>query len=129
LVPGSGGAPNEVHEIVLKHGEKPAMKMDGMMLKMLRRQMEKESMLAEICKDMTLVGGEMVSVPAGRFKTQHFHSVKSATDTWTSTAVSFSLVKNVGAESELRLLRQGDGAKSSIIEQPKLGGLDELLAE
>ena len=40
----------------MKPGEKPAMKMDGMMLNMIRGQMEKQSFLSDACKDVTLVG-------------------------------------------------------------------------
>ena len=35
LVPGSAARLGEVHEIVMKHGTNPAMKMDGAMVKMI----------------------------------------------------------------------------------------------
>jgi hypothetical protein len=129
LVPGSGGKPSDVKEIVLKHGDKPAMKLDGMMLQMIRRQMEKESMLHDMCKDMSLVGGETVSVPAGRFKSQRFHNAKSVTNIWISKAVPFSMVKTASPNHESTLLRHGDGAKSSITERPQSGGLNEFLTQ
>ena len=53
LVPGSAAELGNVQEIVMKSGDKPAMKMDGMMLNMIRGQMEKQSFLSDVCKDVT----------------------------------------------------------------------------
>jgi hypothetical protein len=118
LVPGSPSQLADVHEIVMKHGEKPAMKMDGMMLKMMRGQLEKQSFLTDICKDVTLVGPAEVSVPAGKFKGQQFHSAKYESDTWITAGVPFSMVKSVGKDYRLELVGHGKGAKSSITETP-----------
>ena len=123
LVPGSVSQLGEVQAIVMKHGTRPAMKMDGMMLKMIRGQMEKQSFLNDICKDVTLVGSETVSVPAGKFEGRRYHSAKYSSDSWISADVPFSLVKSVGKDFDLALKGHGDGAKSSINEEPQsMGG-------
>ena len=123
LVPASAAELGDVQEVVMKHGDKPAMKVDGRMLTMVREQMKKQSFLADICKDVTLVGGETVTVPAGRFRSQHFRNAKYAADSWISSKVPFSMIKVVGTDHEMTLLRTGDGATSSIAEEPQsMGG-------
>ena len=123
LVPGSAAELEDVQEVVMKHGDKPAMKVDGRMLMMMREQMKKQSFLTDICKDVTLIGGETVTVPAGRFKSQHFRSTKYGSDSWVSSKVPFSMIKMVGADHDMTLLNLGDGAESSISEEPqRVGG-------
>ena len=123
LVPGSAAELGDVQEVVMKPGDKPAMKIDGPMLGMIREQMKKQSFLTDLCKDVTLVGGETVTVPAGKFKSQHFRSAKYGSDSWVSSKVPFSMIKTVGTDHELTLVRHGEGAESSITEEPKsMGG-------
>lgn len=123
LVPGSAAELGNVQEIIMKPGNKPAMKMDGMMLKMIRGQMEKQSFLSDVCKDVTLVGPESVTVPAGKFETRHFRSDKYTSDTWLTLNIPFAMVKSVGQNYEMALLSYGAGAKSSITEVPRsMGG-------
>ena len=119
LVPGSVAELGQVEEIVMKPGDKPAMKMDGMMLKMIRGQMEKQSFLNDACKDVTLVGPESVTVPAGKFQTRHFRSDQYTSDSWLTSDIPFAMVKSVGKNYELALTAYGDGAKSSITEEPQ----------
>lgn len=119
LVPGSLVQMGQVQEIVFKPGDKPAMKMNGMMLQMIRDQMEKQNFYSEICKDMTLVGREKITVPAGDFETLHFQSVKYNTHSWLSPGAPFAMVKSVGADHQMELAAHGEGAKSSITEQPQ----------
>lgn len=119
LVPGSLMQMGDVEEIVFKAGDKPAMKMNGMMMKMIRGQMEKQNLYSDICQDVTLVGKEAVTVPAGRFQAQHYHSAKYGSDSWISPGVPFSLVKSVGENHQMELTSQGSGAKSSISEKPQ----------
>jgi hypothetical protein len=119
LVPGSLMQMGDVAEIVFKAGDKPAMKLNGMMMKMVRGQMEKQNLYSDICQDVTLVGKEAVSVPAGRFKAQHYHSTKFGSDSWIAPEVPFSLVKSVGENHQMELTSQGSGAKSSIAEKPQ----------
>lgn len=119
LVPGSLTEMGDVQEIVFKPDDKPAMKMNGMMMKMIRGQMEKQNFYSEICKDMTLVGKEKVTVPAGRFQTLHFRSTKYGSDTWLSPGAPFALIKSVRENHQMELAAQGKGAKSSITEPPQ----------
>jgi hypothetical protein len=122
LVPGSAAELGDVKEIVMKAGSKPAMKMDGMMLSMIRGQMEKQSFLNDLCKDVALVGPEDVKVPAGKFRTRHFRSEKYTSDSWLSSDIPFTMVKSVGKNYELALRSYGAGAKSSITEKPQTMG-------
>jgi alpha-L-arabinofuranosidase len=117
LVPGSLMQMADVQEVVFKSGDKPAMKMNGMMMKMIRSQMDKQNLYGDICKDVSLVGKESVTVPAGQFQAQHYHSAKA--DSWISPSVPFSLVKSVGESHQMELTSQGSGAKSSITEKPQ----------
>ncbi|HEV7366217.1 MAG TPA: hypothetical protein VGN76_10265 [Gemmatimonadales bacterium] len=119
LVPGSLMHMGDVQEIVFKTGDKPAMKMNGMMMDMIRGQMEKQNLYSDICQDVTLIGKEAVTVPAGRFRAQHYHSAKYGSDSWISPDVPFSLVKSVGENHQMELTSQGSGAKSSITEKPQ----------
>jgi hypothetical protein len=119
LVPGSPAEMGNVQEIVFKPGDKQAMKMNGMMMKMIRGQMDKQSFFNEVCKDVTLVGQESVTVPAGQFQTRHFRSAKYGSDSWVTPGVPFSLVKSVGENHQIELSAQGDGAKSTITEKPQ----------
>jgi hypothetical protein len=119
LVPGSPAEMGNVQEVVFKPGDQQAMKMTGMMMKMIRGQLEQHSFLSEVCKDVTLIGLERVTVPAGRFMTRHFRSAKYGADSWVAPGVSFSLVKTVGENHRMELVAQGGGAKSSITEQPQ----------
>jgi len=122
LVPGSAAELGNVQEIVMKSGDKPAMKMDGMMLNMIRAQMEKQSFLSDACKDVTLVGPESVTVPAGTFQTRHFRSDKYTSDSWLSSDIPFAMVKSIGKNYEMALRSYGAGAKSSITEKPQSMG-------
>lgn len=119
LVPGSPTEIGNVQEVIVKSGDRPAMKMNGMMMKMVRSQMASQSFFTDVCKDVTLVGTEKVSVPAGKFQARHFHSAKYASDSWVSPAVPFSLVKSIGKQYEMALTAQGAGAKSSLTEEPQ----------
>jgi hypothetical protein len=119
LVPGSLSELAKVQEIVFKPGDRPAMKVSGMMLGMIRQQLEKQSFFAELCKGVTLVGPETVTVPAGRFKAMHFHGSANGSDSWISSEVPFSLIKTTGKNYQMEFAAQGDGAQSSITEKPQ----------
>jgi hypothetical protein len=119
LVPGSLMEMGQVQEIVFKPGNQPAMKMSGEMLNMIRGQMEKQSFYGEMCKGVTLVGQEKVTVPAGTFETLHFRSAEYGSDSWVSASVPFSLVKSTGKDYQVELVGQGQGATSSIKEKPQ----------
>lgn len=122
LVPGSAAQLGDVREIVMKAGDNPAMKMDGKMLGMIRSQMQNQSFLSDACKEVTLVGSEHVTVPAGKFNSRHFHSAKYSSDSWLAKGIPFSMVKSTGKDFQMELAAHGGGAKSSITEEPQTMG-------
>jgi hypothetical protein len=119
LVPGSLAAMDQVQEVIFKQGDKPAMKMNGAMLSMMRGQLEKQSPYQQACQGVTLVGKESVKVPAGTFEASHFRSAEHSVDSWVSPVVPFSMVKTTGKDFQMELTAQGEGAKSSITEEPQ----------
>jgi hypothetical protein len=119
LVPGGPLEMGQVQEVIMKPGSERAMKMSGMMLNMVRGQLEKNSFFKDTCTEVTLVGQERVTVPAGSYQAKHFRSDKYETDSWLDPAVPFSLVKSSGKKHEMVLVATGTGAKSSITEVPQ----------
>jgi hypothetical protein len=124
LVPGGPQEVGQVEEIVMKSGGRKAMKMTGMMMKMVRGQLEKSSFLNKMCEGVTLTGEESVTVPAGTFKTYRFHNSKYDSDSWISPSVPFAMVKATGKNHDIALTATGTGATSSITETPQdlMGG-------
>ena len=85
--------------------------------------MKKQSFLSDACKDVTLVGRESVTVPAGKFDGLRFHSPKYSSDSWLAAGIPFSIVKSTGKDYQMELVAHGDGAKSSITGEVKsMGG-------
>jgi hypothetical protein len=119
LVPGSLAEMDQVQEIIFKPGDKPAMKMNSMMMNMIRGQLEKQSFYSRACQGVTLVGKESVKVPAGTFDALHYRSSENAVDSWISPGVPFSMIKTTGKDFQMELAAQGDGAKSTITEKPQ----------
>lgn len=126
LTAGTPADMSDAHEIVFKPGDRPAMKMNPMMMKMIRGQLQKNSVLGNVCEGVTLAGEESVTVPAGTFKALRFHNAKHNVDTWVVPNQPFFMVKAKGKDFEMALASSGDGAKSSITETPQempgLGG-------
>ena len=79
-------------------------------------------MLSHICTDMTLVNAETVSVPAGKFPSQHFHSDKHSSDSWIAARIPFSMVKAVGKDYELTLMKHGEGVEVLHHRNPHVHG-------
>jgi len=119
LTPGNPGEVDKAQEIVFKPGEKPAMKMNGMMMKMIRGQLKKSSALGNLCEGLTLAGEESVTVPAGTFTAMKYHDAKHDVDTWVVPDRPFFMVKSKGKDVEMSLVSSGDGAQSSITETPQ----------
>ena len=126
LIPHSLAELGQVQEVVFKPGDKPAMKMSGPMMQMIRGELEKQTFYGNICKGVSLVGREKVRVPAGTFQTLHFRNEENGTDTWLAPSAPFSLVKSSGKNFQVELTAAGQGATSSIKEKPQemqgLGG-------
>jgi hypothetical protein len=119
LTPGNPTEVDRAQEIIFKPGEKPAMKMNGMMLRMIRGQLEKSSVLANLCEGVTMQGEESVTVPAGTFQALRYHDAKHEADTWVVPDRPFLMVKAKGKDFELSLVSSGDDAESSITETPQ----------
>src|SRR3954462_15729904 len=105
LTPGTPAEIGQVEEVVFKEGERPAMKMNSMMVGMMRGQMGKSSVLSNLCEGVTTAGEETVEVPAGSFKTTKLHNSKYESDAWMSPKVPFYMVKTVSEDEELSLAR------------------------
>lgn len=119
LTPGNPAEIGQVEDIVFKEGDKPAMRMNSMMVGMVRGQMRKSSVLSNLCDGVTSAAEETVEVPAGSFKATKLHKAEDSTDTWVSDKVPFYMVKSVGKDYDLSLANVGTGAKSSITETPQ----------
>jgi hypothetical protein len=119
LIPGSLASIGDVQEVIMKPGDKPALKMNGMMIGMVRGQLQKKSVFGDLCDEVTLVGKEKVTVPAGTFNSKHYHSTKYENDSWVDPALSFGMVKATGKHHDIQRIRDGDGATSSITETPE----------
>ncbi len=114
LVPGTPLDIDQVEEVIMKAGNNPPMTMNGMMLKMIKGQLSKNSVFKDACREATLVGEEKVTVPAGTFSAKRFQSAKYETDSWIDPKVPFAMLKSVGQSHQLELVATGDGAKSTI---------------
>jgi hypothetical protein len=119
LTPGTPAEIGQVEDVVFKQPKQPAMRMNSMMLGMIRGQMQKNSIFSNLCEGVAPAGEETVEVPAGSFKTTKLHNSKYESDAWVSTKVPFYMVKSVGKDYSLSLAKVGDGAKSSITETPQ----------
>lgn len=119
LTPGTPAEMDQAEEIVYKPGQKPAMKVNAMMVKMIRSQLGKNSVLGNLCEGVTLAGKESITVPAGTFKVLRYHNSKYESDTWVDPDLPFFMVKSVGKDFELSLASMGKGATSSISENPQ----------
>jgi hypothetical protein len=119
LTPGTPAELDQAQEIVFKPGKKPAMKMNAMMMNMIRGQLSKNSVLGNLCEGVSPAGEESVTVPAGTFKALRYHNSKYNADTWVVPDQPFFMVKSKGKDFELSLTSSGGGAKSSITETPQ----------
>jgi hypothetical protein len=108
---------DQVEEIVMQVGTQPAMKMNGMMMKMIRGQLAKNSAFKDACSEVTLVGPESVTVPAGTFNAMHYQSAKYQSDTWLDPKQPFAMLKSTGKSHAMVLVAAGDGATSSLVGQ------------
>jgi hypothetical protein len=86
---------------------------------MIRGQLNKNSVLGNMCEGVSLAGKESVTVPAGTFKALRYHNDKYESDTWVVPTRPFFMIKSKGKDVEMSLVSSGDGAKSSITETPQ----------
>jgi hypothetical protein len=119
LTPGTPAEMDQAQEIIFKPGDKPAMKLNPMMMNMIRGQLNKNSVLGNMCEGVSLAGKESVTVPAGTFKALRYHNDKYESDTWVVPNRPFFMIKSKGKDFEMSLVSSGDGAQSSITETPQ----------
>ena len=102
-------------EVVMKMGDQPAMKMNG---GSMGQAPSSKTDWREFCAKSTFVGEESVTVPAGTFKTRHYHSDDG--DTWVSPeAPVWHLVRMTTNKGKTMVLTaKGTGAKNEITEKP-----------
>jgi len=111
---------DDIHEMVMKSGDQPAMKLPRQALGMMRGRMAPAPAVgaADHCAKAKVVGIESVSVPAGEFEALHIEPVDAKSDVWASGEVPFGMLRVLGKDFELTLLGHGADAKSSISETP-----------
>ncbi len=121
LVGGYPYDPEQIHEMVLKMGNQPAMKVPGQMMGMMRDRMGTNPALnaAEKCAEAEIVGWESVTVPAGEYRALHIKPVDAQGDVWALDSVPFGLIRFMSADGEIVLVGYGMDATSSITETPQ----------
>lgn len=118
----------DVQEMVMKMGNRPAMKMpQAMISRMGRRGGNPASSWKSNCKKMEVVGSEKLSVPAGSYSATHYRNTDDGSEVWIDKDLPFLMVKSI-AEARgrgqsgtltMELVGSGTGAKSSITETPQ----------
>lgn len=119
VVPGWPYQPDGIHEMVMKTGDQPAMKVSGRMMDMMRQNMKTPTaQMADACERMEDLGTETVTVPAGTFETRHYRDQETGGEVWVDADLPFGMVKAVTKEGEMVLTGHGTDAKSRITETP-----------
>lgn len=121
LVPSYPFNPTGIQEMVMKVPGQPAMKMSGRMMGMMRGQMQNNPGMSvqDMCSGVEFVGNETVTVPAGTFRTRHYHSAEQNSDAWIVENQPFGMVKASGPRFTIEMTGTGTGATSSITETPR----------
>lgn len=111
---------DDIHEMVMKAGDQPAMKLPKQALGMMRGRMAPTPAVggADRCAKAKVVGVESVKVPAGEFEALHIEPVDAKSHVWASGKVPFGMLRVLADDFELTLLGHGGDAKSSISETP-----------
>lgn len=126
LVSGLGTTAVQVHSLVMKAGDHPAMKypdaMIGMANRFITTNMAQE--IAKNCATAQVVGWESVTVPAGTFRALHIRN-EDGGEAWVAPEVPFGMVR-VKAKNGMTMVLTGRGndARTSITETPQdmMGG-------
>ncbi|HYU08828.1 MAG TPA: hypothetical protein VEK77_05545 [Gemmatimonadales bacterium] len=122
LVPGLGFQPGAVRALIVKSGDEPAMRMPDEMVRMMGGRMGQNlaADLAGKCLEMTVVGWEQVTVPAGSFRALHVRSANDQNEGWVVPDLYFGMVRaKLKDGSTMDLTGRGTDAKSSITETPR----------
>jgi hypothetical protein len=119
----TGGYPfksAQIHEMIVKAGDQPAMKMPAQAVAMASNRIARTPSLGAVdkCEQAKIVGWESVTVPAGEFRGLHLKPVDANVDVWALDEVPFGLLKSQGSQGKAVLVGHGKDAKSSIREKP-----------
>ena len=123
LVPGFGFQASSIHGLIMKSGTEPAMRMPEQMVQMMAGQMDRsfEADFTRKCQQMTVVGWEQLTVPAGTFRALHIKDTAEHTEAWLVPDVYFALARaQLKDGSSMELTGKGTDAKSSITETPQM---------
>lgn len=123
LVPGFGFQASSIHGLIMKSGTEPAMRMPEQMVQMMAGQMDRnfEADFTRKCQQMTVVGWEQLTVPAGTFRALHVKDTAEQTEAWLVPDVYFALARaQLKDGSSMELTGKGADAKSSITETPQM---------
>src|SRR5262245_60754356 len=124
LVPGLGFQAASVRGLILKSGKQPAMRMSEEAVRLMGGRMEGGNYATEFarkCQEMTVVGWEQVTVPAGSFRALHVRDAADQVDAWLLPDLYFGLLRaKLKDGSSMELTGKGADAKSSITETPQM---------
>ena len=122
LVPSLDVQSSSIHALILKSGTEPAMRMPQQMVQMMAGQMDKNfgANFTRKCQQMTAVGWEQITLPAGAFRALHVQDTGEQTDAWIVPDLYFGIARaQLKDGSAMELTGKGAGAKSSITETPQ----------
>lgn len=122
LIPGLGERASQVRGMIMKSGDDPAMRMPQEMVQMMSGRMGQNfaTEFARKCQEMTVVGWEQITVPAGAFRALHVRHAAEQTEAWIVPDLYFGLLRaKLKDGSTMELTGRGRDAKSSITETPR----------
>jgi hypothetical protein len=114
------------HRMIVQQPGQQAMEMPMQMMSAAGRQRMQDSI-----SDWHSVGTETITVPAGTFSCEHWHSDKNNADAWTTDRVSpFGLVKSVSSNGGTQVLvKVVDNATDRITGPVKQFDMQEMMQQ
>lgn len=115
LVSGNPEDQKNIKKLIVKEGNNPPMEIPVEMMQQSSKGQEAKGKVID-------KGTETITVPAGKFKTQHiqYQDAQGTVDTWAHKDVSpYGLIKSQSTDHEMVLIGYGTGAKSQITEAPE----------
>jgi hypothetical protein len=122
LVSGDPQDPENLKRMIVKSGDEPAMEMPVQMMAMMGGMGAPESGESEPQPEMSDLGVESVTVPAGTFDASHWQFISDgdAFNAWISAGIGpYGVVKSASDEFEMVLVAHGDKATTLITETPQ----------
>lgn len=125
-VSGLGTGSPHVWMLVMKSGDRPAMKYPDQMIGMASRVMTESisDQIAKNCANAQVVGWESVTVPDGTFRALHVRS-QDGGDAWVAREIPFGMVQVRSKDGRMMVLTgHGANARTAITETPQdmMGG-------